>query len=269
MSAPFIPLYVADYLADTSHLTTLEHGAYMLILMAVWRAGGNIPDDDKRLAAICKLTPDEWREISATIKEFFTVKSGKVSHKRIDKELVAYNSKIEQKKTAAEKRWNKSKDMSHADASNAHMREPCGSHAGAMLTQNSELNTKKQTKKEIEDPVFNDCWKAFPHVKTRMSKSKALAEYSKLPPDEQKALPQAIKSFSSGLRERDREYVPAMERWLRDGKHRPFLPDAEGACRSENRVACIEAYRATGIWHSTWGDDPTPEELGNTTRKTG
>jgi uncharacterized protein YdaU (DUF1376 family) len=41
MSAPFMQLYVADYLGDTRHLTTEQHGAYLLILMTVRNSRGS------------------------------------------------------------------------------------------------------------------------------------------------------------------------------------------------------------------------------------
>lgn len=70
MSPPWMPLYVADYLADTRRLSTLEHGAYMLLIMDYWRHGG-LPDDDIKLARIAGLTEADWLRFKPTIMRFF------------------------------------------------------------------------------------------------------------------------------------------------------------------------------------------------------
>lgn len=63
--APAMPMYWDAYLADTTHLTTEEHGAYMLLLAAMWRRNGSVPDDDKDNARILGLTPAKWRKTKA------------------------------------------------------------------------------------------------------------------------------------------------------------------------------------------------------------
>lgn len=83
MSLPYMPLYIADYLADTRRLSTLEHGAYMLLIMEYWRNGG-LPDDDRKLARIVGLQESEWQEIRNDIAEMF---HDGWKHKRIDAEL--------------------------------------------------------------------------------------------------------------------------------------------------------------------------------------
>ncbi len=84
---PFMPLYVADYLADAAHLSTLEHGAYLLLIMTYWQRGEALPDDDKKLARITRLEPRTWAKIKPAISDFFEVSDGKYIHSRVEREL--------------------------------------------------------------------------------------------------------------------------------------------------------------------------------------
>jgi uncharacterized protein YdaU (DUF1376 family) len=83
----YMPLYIADYLTDAAHLTAAEHGAYLLLIMNYWQRGAPLPDDDRKLCRIAKMTPAEWEEASLNVREFFQSVDGFLHHKRIDAEL--------------------------------------------------------------------------------------------------------------------------------------------------------------------------------------
>ncbi len=74
---PAMPLFTDAYLADTRHLTTEEHGAYLLLLMCTWRSRGCVlADNDKALARITGLTPARWRRMRPVIEAFFELEEG-------------------------------------------------------------------------------------------------------------------------------------------------------------------------------------------------
>lgn len=83
----FMPLWIGDYLADTTHLSTDQHGAYLLLLMAYWRRGGPLPADDAYLCRIAGMTVYKWRGIRQTIVAFFEERDGVWISKRSDEEL--------------------------------------------------------------------------------------------------------------------------------------------------------------------------------------
>ena len=83
MNRPWMPLYVADYRRDTAHLSTAEHGAYLLLIMHYWATGG-LPDDDRQLARIACMTNSEWRRTRPIVQAFFF---DGWKHKRIEFEL--------------------------------------------------------------------------------------------------------------------------------------------------------------------------------------
>jgi uncharacterized protein YdaU (DUF1376 family) len=91
-----MPFYVADYLADTSHLSTVEHGAYLLLIMHYWQSGG-LPAEDRKLARIARLNEREWTGIRETIAEFF---DDNWQHSRIESELAKAEDKISKRSAA-------------------------------------------------------------------------------------------------------------------------------------------------------------------------
>ena len=36
MNLPYLPIWIGDYLKETRHLSTEEHGAYLLLLFQYW-----------------------------------------------------------------------------------------------------------------------------------------------------------------------------------------------------------------------------------------
>ena len=83
MSRPWFPFYVADYRGDTARLSTLEHGAYLLLILEYWDKGG-LPDDDEELAYIVGVDTAAWAAIRPKLRRFF--RDG-WRHKRIDEEI--------------------------------------------------------------------------------------------------------------------------------------------------------------------------------------
>jgi len=99
MNRPWMPLYVGDYLGDTGHLTTAQHGAYLLLMMHYWRKG-ELPDDDRQLSKITKLPLRTWCEYRATLQDFF---HEGWKHKRIDAELTRMVRVSEKRAIAGQK----------------------------------------------------------------------------------------------------------------------------------------------------------------------
>lgn len=103
-----IPLFADAYLADTTHLTTEEHGAYLLLLMAAWRQEDcALPNDDRKLARIVGLSPRKWAAIKSSILDFWTVESGRIFQARLRRERAWVVQKSEGSRKSAQARWGK------------------------------------------------------------------------------------------------------------------------------------------------------------------
>jgi len=96
----WMPWYIDDHRRDTSHLSTLEDGAYRRLLDQCWINGGHIPKASELRRRIAGLTPKEWKESQEVIMSFFCDCEEGFAHKRIDQELSVMQQQISQKSKA-------------------------------------------------------------------------------------------------------------------------------------------------------------------------
>lgn len=168
-----MPLYVADYLADTRRLTTLEHGAYMLLIMDYWRNGG-LPVDDERLGRIAGLSSSEWLCVRIAIAPLF---HGDWKHKRIDAELKRASEKSDKARGSANNRWKDKQKVHHAKAMPTHSE----GNANAMLSQpQSELKKEKTYVSGDANAYANACVPNNPLPAEKIARNGHTAEMHRL-----------------------------------------------------------------------------------------
>lgn len=101
-----MPLYIADYLTDTRHLSARQHGGYLLLIMAAWQADGKLPASNaSALARLAGMSEAEWSEDGPVIASFF---DADWRHARVDAELAKAKEKY-RKRSEAGRRGGKAK----------------------------------------------------------------------------------------------------------------------------------------------------------------
>lgn len=141
-NSQWMPLYIGDYLADTTKLTIEQSGAYLHLLMSCWRTG-YVPDDDAQLAAICRVSTQKWSHgMSEIIRPFFTSDGEKLTNKRLDieREKSALLSAKQRKKKAD---WWEEKKAAELNEINVVSSE-CGSTAVEPTRARSTTTTTEE-----------------------------------------------------------------------------------------------------------------------------
>lgn len=132
----WMPIYIGDYLKDTMHLTTEEHGAYLLILFGLWEHDGYLYDNHKSLAALTRMTPARFKKTWKILRPFFRKNDQNFLYKnRLLEELDRARSykQFTHKRAvnAANARWNgECKDATSNASSNASRMLCAGEGAG-------------------------------------------------------------------------------------------------------------------------------------------
>lgn len=96
-----MPVFTDAYLADTTHLSREEHGSYLLLLMAMWRAGGRLKAETAFLMRVAKCTEKTWTKTWAVLEPLFTTEGEFITQKRLASEYSRAEVKVRQNKANA------------------------------------------------------------------------------------------------------------------------------------------------------------------------
>lgn len=242
-------LYVADYLGDTRHLTTEQHGAYLLLLMAMWRANGTLPAEDAKLARIVGLTAAKWKRISEDVMAFFQTADGQITQARLAEELSKANEKSI-KRSASGKLGGEAKTLKTQGAPVA--------NATVLLKHSSEPEPEKILEPTVPCPAkpnlasddFEKAWGAYPDKGRQRSLSKAKTKpYWRTAAKAAGGADRLLGAIERFKREDETHKGDAGPKgfhlWLRDGRWEHWLPEARApAALSAMSPELLAARRA-------------------------
>ncbi|HFF9407557.1 TPA: DUF1376 domain-containing protein [Escherichia coli] len=154
---PYMQLYIADYLADTMHLSAEEHGAYLLLMFNYWQTGKPIPKN--RLAKIARLTNERWVDVEPSLQEFFCDNGEEWVHLRIEEDLASVREKLTKKSAAGKASVQARRSRKEADVQTKQERNLTGVQTDVEVVFEHDVNTKatnKDTDKDLKtDPPLN------------------------------------------------------------------------------------------------------------------
>ena len=154
---PYMQLYIADYLADTMHLSAEEHGAYLLLMFNYWETGKPIPKN--RLAKIARLTNERWADVEPSLQEFFCDNGEEWVHLRIEEDLASVREKLTKKSAAGKASVQARRSRKEADVQTKQERNLTGVQTDVEVVFEHDVNTKatnKDTDKDLKtDPPLN------------------------------------------------------------------------------------------------------------------
>lgn len=208
MSAlPYMPLYVADYLADTAHLSALENGAYLMLIMNYWQRGNPLPAGDAQLARIARLTADEWSAVRPALSDFFSEQDGQWHHGRIEAELAKVRDKSAKAssagKASAQRKSNErltpvEQTFNHTDTDTDIEERPLSE------TSSDESKPDGKRKRVAYPEQFEEFWKSYP-TDPNMAKVEAFKAWQKLDADDRGRAIATLPAFKTWVKQQ-RDY---------------------------------------------------------------
>jgi len=246
---PYMQFYVADYLADTTHLTAEEHGAYMLLLFSYWQTGKPLRID--RLATVARIPNDRWPSVAETLSEFFHVTETHWVQFRVEADLESVNSKVVTASNAgkASARARAMKKQQKSNDRSTDVEDPLQQKSNHKDTDTEEHNTQRAPEENSPYP------KAASEMTLEWTPDeRLLAAYAK-----RMGVPvtlfthEAIGAFvchyaASGRFETMQSWVSLLVKWIKRDM-------ATGAAASNIRPFPVRQANGPDFNDTTWADD--------------
>jgi len=102
---PIMPVKTDALLADTTHMSAEEFGAYCRLLFVMWRHGGKLKDDDAELANIAGVPPRRWFAIKERVMRPMTCAGGMISQGKLTETWMDVQELRKKRALAADARW--------------------------------------------------------------------------------------------------------------------------------------------------------------------
>jgi uncharacterized protein YdaU (DUF1376 family) len=245
--APSMPLFWDAYIADTTHLTTEEHGAYFLLLGAMWRHDCFIPDDDADNARIVGLSLSKWKKVKIRLCKFLIIEDNQISQGKLQEVWTKTMKNIEVKKSNGarggrpkkEQEPIKNKDLAKATGSNSlKLNESIHIHNHSIEETNVSLYHQIQS---IHPAGFADLWACWPFKVGKASAEKSYPEAAK--EIGHALLKSKMIEHANFYQEPGGPYVPHLSTWL---KEKRWHDDIDQYRKSFNRNESGKGRQGSG-----------------------
>ena len=174
--APIWPVATDAFIADTTHLDAEQTGAYMMLLMSLWRSpDAKLPLDDKKLCRMARVSQRRWPAVWGVIADFFTIKDGFIAQNRVTSDRVDVRERVRANRENGAKGGKakalKTNKLGLADANISPSSEP---------SENLPIHIhihKPVDSPPISPPIeieFAEFWKAYPR---HIAKPRALKAF--------------------------------------------------------------------------------------------
>lgn len=258
-------------------LSLEERGAYNTLLDLIYDRSGPVPDDARWLSGWMGCSLRRWAQLRASLVgkgKIYEITVNGIASLMNPRAAIEIENQAKLSRNLSEIGAKGGRKRAENAAASKENKELAQAPAQAPLKLKTETETvQEEANASLSSPddaprtrqypePFELAWKAYPHVKGRSSKPKALGSWRRLPANVRDQLPPAIARYARDGREPKSDCgAPAMQRWLSEERFTDWMrpPESPVAAIGPTPAALahrLQHYRETGEWRPTWGERP-------------